>query len=50
MKCADDLWRNTAYGLLVILLMHIQCLNTMSLAHSIYFQELSSVSPIGANL
>lgn len=45
-----DLWRNTSYGILVILFMHLQGLYTMSLAPSVYVQELSSVSPIDVNL
>jgi len=45
-----DLWRNTSYGILIILFMNLQRLYTMSLAPSVYLQQLSSVSPIDVNL
>jgi len=45
-----DLWRNKSHGLLVILFTVLQGLSTMSLAHTVYFQELSSVTPIDVNL
>ena len=45
-----DLWRNTSYGILVILFMNLQGLYTMSLAPSVYLQELTSVLLIDVNL